>query len=761
VLATAVETTPQVLARRAAERMRDRALLLASLSEELSVGLDVRRVLQIALHRAVGLLGGVEGAIFLLEPDGRAIRGLAEGWPRDRTGVVVPLEAVPHTALALREARPVWFARAEAEAEEVAWLDRVGAGSRLTLPLLVSRRALGVFHVHYATAAAPPLAEDAELAAGVASQCALAIDRARAFQVERAARQRLDQGQRLTTALASARTVEDVSRAMFETGLSSFGALAGFIVAPQGDELVVLEAFGAGAERLRAKGRFAVAADQPLAEAFRTGAAIYLDDAAEARRRYPDLAETHGPAALGLAALPLEVEGRCTGALGLAFRPGRALDEDDRAHLAWLAQKFAQALERARLYESERAARERLERLQAVTAASSAALTPAEVATAVVEEGLRHLGASAIGLFQVEAGGLRLIHAEGLPGDEQGRYALIPLDAQVPAAEAARTRQPVLLGTREACRARYPGLEALRDRLGQQAVASLPLVVKDELVGVLGFGFPGPRRFGPDDEAYFGALASQCAQALARARGYEAERRARQEAVQVGRLQEQLMAVVGHDLRTPLAAIGAGAAVMFKRGGLPPEQATSLARIASSAVRMGAMIRDLLDFTRARQGLGVVLHREPVSLAEVARRAVLELQEVHPSARLELRANGDDRLDGDPGRLAQVVANLAGNALQHGAGSPVRIEVADRGDAIVLSVHNAGPPIPPEVLPQIFEPFRRGTGGSPGAERVGSIGLGLFIVREIVAAHGGAVEVRSAAGEGTTFTARFPRGGPA
>ncbi|HET9553107.1 MAG TPA: GAF domain-containing protein, partial [Anaeromyxobacteraceae bacterium] len=341
VLGTAVETTRDVLTRRAAERMRERALLLASLSEELSAGLDVRRVLQIALHRAVDLLGGVEGAIFLLEPDGQSIRGLAEGWPRERTGAVIPLERVPHTALALREARPVWFARAEAEAEEGAWLDRVGAGSRLTLPLLVSRQVLGVFHVHYATAAAPPLADDAELAAGVASQCALAIDRARAFQVERAARQRLDQGQRLTASLAAARTVPDVARAMFEAGLGAFGALAGFVVAPDGDELVVLDAFGAGAERLRAKARFAVAAHQPLAEAFRTGRSIYLDDADEARRRYPELAETHGPAVLGLAALPLEVEGRTTGALGLAFRPGRALDDDDRAHLAWLATKFA------------------------------------------------------------------------------------------------------------------------------------------------------------------------------------------------------------------------------------------------------------------------------------------------------------------------------------------------------------------------------------------------------------------------------------
>ncbi|MFL5264941.1 MAG: sensor histidine kinase, partial [Anaeromyxobacteraceae bacterium] len=108
-------------------------------------------------------------------------------------------------------------------------------------------------------------------------------------------------------------------------------------------------------------------------------------------------------------------------------------------------------------------------------------------------------------------------------------------------------------------------------------------------------------------------------------------------------------------------------------------------------------------------------------------------------------------------RLAQVLSNLVGNALQHGGGTPVQVALAGGEAEVVVTVHNGGPPVPAELLPEVFEPFRRGA--APRAEG-GSVGLGLFIVREIVRAHGGAVEVHSSADAGTTFTVRLPRGVP-
>ncbi|HYD40070.1 MAG TPA: PAS domain-containing sensor histidine kinase [Anaeromyxobacter sp.] len=232
--------------------------------------------------------------------------------------------------------------------------------------------------------------------------------------------------------------------------------------------------------------------------------------------------------------------------------------------------------------------------------------------------------------------------------------------------------------------------------------------------------------------------------------------RAEREAREIGRLQERLMAIVGHDLRTPLSVIHLGITTALQRGGLAPDQERTLTRVARSAQRMRGIIEDLLDYSRARQGQGIPVAKAVVDLGEVCRRALAELRSIAGGRELVLSVTGDATLAADAGRLAQVISNLVGNAVQHGVGP---IEVAVRtapDDEVQLSVHNGGAPIPPEVLPQIFEPFRRGD--RHGGDEKGSVGLGLFIVREVVRAHGGEVEVRSDASSGTTFTIRLPRG---
>jgi signal transduction histidine kinase len=242
-------------------------------------------------------------------------------------------------------------------------------------------------------------------------------------------------------------------------------------------------------------------------------------------------------------------------------------------------------------------------------------------------------------------------------------------------------------------------------------------------------------------------LAMQRSEREARLRAEAAEREARAGA----ELQEQLLGVLGHDLRNPLSSIRMSAAAIARRGDLPDPVVSATARIARSAERMTGMISDLLDVTRARRGLGVALERTAVRLDEVCRRAAEELQQVHPGRAIEVAVGGAAVVHGDPSRLGQVVSNLLSNALQHGApGSAVRLEITGSAGEVSVSVHNAGTPIPEESLPHVFEPFRR-------AGEQGGLGLGLFIVREIVRAHGGSIEVRSDARDGTTFRAVLPR----
>jgi PAS domain S-box-containing protein len=231
--------------------------------------------------------------------------------------------------------------------------------------------------------------------------------------------------------------------------------------------------------------------------------------------------------------------------------------------------------------------------------------------------------------------------------------------------------------------------------------------------------------------------------------------RAEREAREIGRLQERLMAIVGHDLRTPLSVIHLGITTALQRGGLAPEQERTLTRIARSSQRMRGIIEDLLDYSRARQGQTIPVEKASVDLGELCRRVLAELRSIAGARELLLSVSGDPTLAADAGRLAQVISNLVGNAVQHGAG-PIDVAVRAADEQVHLSVHNEGAPIPPEVLPEVFEPFRRGDRQGGGGK--GSVGLGLFIVREVVRAHGGEVEVRSDASSGTTFTVRLPRG---
>lgn len=223
--------------------------------------------------------------------------------------------------------------------------------------------------------------------------------------------------------------------------------------------------------------------------------------------------------------------------------------------------------------------------------------------------------------------------------------------------------------------------------------------------------------------------------------------------------ERQLIGIVSHDLRNPLSAITLGATALLQRGGLEERQARNVGRIQSSAERAIRLIRELLDFTQARMGGGIPVSRKPMELHAVTRQVVDEVRMAYPERRIDVEAQGDGRGEWDADRLAQVLTNLLTNALSYSPpGTPVKVHTRGEDGTVVLEVWNTGEPIPSEQIPRLFEPLERGTGQTDQAGR--SIGLGLFIVRNIVEAHGGTITVSSGAREGTAFTVRLPRHPP-
>jgi two-component system sensor histidine kinase/response regulator len=224
-------------------------------------------------------------------------------------------------------------------------------------------------------------------------------------------------------------------------------------------------------------------------------------------------------------------------------------------------------------------------------------------------------------------------------------------------------------------------------------------------------------------------------------------------AEEANRLKDKYIGILGHDLRNPLSAISNSAHLLLRSTDLPERHRKTATRILRASDRMGNMIRDVLDFTRGHLGGGIPVEPTSGDLADICHRVVDETKASHPEREILFDTRGDLSGSWDRTRLEQVVSNLVGNAVRHGQG-PITVEAVGEEQQIVLRVQNGGPPIPPAELPTIFEPFKRGPESPRSSD---GLGLGLYIVREIVRAHGGTVQVRSSSHEGTTFACVWTR----
>lgn len=295
---------------------------------------------------------------------------------------------------------------------------------------------------------------------------------------------------------------------------------------------------------------------------------------------------------------------------------------------------------------------------------------------------------------------------------------------------------------------------ALMRDLGIERYVVVPMIVEGRAIGIitLAMGSVSRRSIERPEVALGQELALLTAAALDRARIHR-------EMTEAVHAREDLVAVVSHDLRNPLTAIVMASTLLLRRATTDPATKRVVDRILASADRARRLVADLLDFSQARTRGGIPIERQPIDLAEVVRQVTEETGQANPlrTIRVELPHGMRGVWDGD--RLAQVVANLVGNAVQHSPPDAlVNVRVHEEGRDAVLECHNGGPPIAAALMPTLFDPFVRGgarTRGATGGE--GGVGLGLYIAHQIVVAHGGTVAVTSTESAGTTFTVRLPR----
>ena len=226
---------------------------------------------------------------------------------------------------------------------------------------------------------------------------------------------------------------------------------------------------------------------------------------------------------------------------------------------------------------------------------------------------------------------------------------------------------------------------------------------------------------------------------------------------ETNRSRDLFLGMLGHDLRNPLQAIS-GLAELQMRATTPERQAQLASQIVVSAARMSRMITDLVELTRVRLGSGIAINPSPTSMRRICMHVVDEMRAIYPDRVFQMHC--DDELVGewDEARMSQVFSNLLGNAVQHGAyASPITVEVRREESGLAIEVHNEGKAIPQEIIPKIFDSLFQGSLSEKANDDYStSLGLGLYIARELVLAHGGTVEVRSSDAEGTTFVVHLP-----
>jgi PAS domain S-box-containing protein len=458
------------------------------------------------------------------------------------------------------------------------------------------------------------------------------------------------------------------------------------------------------------------------------------------------LAMVRASAVFSIMVIPLPIRGQNRGAITFAFAESRRqFGPADVRFAQELARRASASFENALAYRELQDSFDTANRLYRLTTALAAAMKTSDVAETLRVHAPRTAGSQNAHVWLLDEASSTLVRTDGSNprSDEVNR---VSLDRPWPVARVGRDRRAQFIESLEALHAFAPDAQGCGDG---QAWALLPLTsATGRLLGVLVFGFPRPRSFPLRDQELLAAIADQCAIALDRARAYEAEATAL-------RKKDEFLAMLGHELRNPLAPIVTATSLIRLRGKASERELGILERQSRHLVRL---VDDLLDISRFASGK-LVLHPEPLEIADVVGQAIESVSKALEDKQLRVGVAAPATglvVEGDRERLVQVMTNVLVNAAKFTpAGRAVNITVSKKDRVVCIEIRDEGEGIAPEVLPGIFAPFTQGP--QPSDRRDGGLGLGLSIARSLVEAHQGTIEAASLGRDrGTTITIRLP-----
>ncbi len=565
-----------------------------------------------------------------------------------------------------------------------------------------------------------------------------------ALRVAEASVARISRLQAATAALSASRTPGEVADAALGAGIAALDGSCGLVLVDDGGELTVLRC--ANVSEAEARTAATATGPNPVADAFRTGAPVFVQDHEELVARYP--AAVASRVRVGaIATLPLALEGRTIGVLSVGFEGPRHFCDADRALAYGLAAQCAHALDRARLFVSERlarteavAARARLAFLDELSAHLAESESEGEMLEGVARLAVPALG-DWVGLFVTTERGEIALAAQAGP-------------AALGAAVEAHLRSDPLLRLARACECGPAvGVHDFPGEAGTRAVASAaiaPLCLRGRALGAIVVAAADPlRRYAPPDLALAADVGHRTALAVEHARLLR-------EATAAARAREEFLHVASHELRGPIGTLRLAVQLLgrdVRKARTEEVLAHRLRIIDRQAGRLARLSDMLLDVSRITAGR-LELARDEGDLSALVREIVARVGDEAAQANVEIRVDAPEkaRCTFDAARMDQVVSNLLSNAVKYGRDAPVDVRLRVVAGRAVLEVEDRGIGIAPADQERIFGRFERAV----PAQHFAGLGLGLWIVRQLVEAHGGAIRVRSVQGKGTTFTVELP-----